>query len=185
MRRATRDPRRPPRPRRLPATGAALLAGALAVACGGSERAPEMPWTPGTAAGVVRTSTLQAGPGTVDPTARNPYEGDGLALATGRTVYEGFNCAGCHGTRGGGGIGPPFADTEWIYGDAPENIYQSVAQGRPNGMPAFGSRMSEESLWQLVAYVRSLGPRGETSGAGGGAASGGTVGGRQPGGGPG
>ena len=41
---------------------------------------------------------------------------------------------------GGGGIGPPLMDDRWIYGSAPENIYASIVQGRPNGMPAWGGR---------------------------------------------
>jgi cytochrome c oxidase cbb3-type subunit 3 len=35
-------------------------------------------------------------------------------------------------------------------------IYQTIHDGRPNGMPAFGGRITEEEIWQLVAYVRSL-----------------------------
>ena len=29
-------------------------------------------------------------------------------------------------------------------------------QGRPNGMPSFGGKVSSQQLWQLTAYVRSL-----------------------------
>ena len=67
-----------------------------------------------------------------------------------------FNCAGCHGGAGGGGIGPPLADAQWIYGDSPANIYASIVQGRPNGMPAFGPSLQGEAVWKLAAYVRSL-----------------------------
>jgi len=28
--------------------------------------------------------------------------------------------------------------------------------GRPNGMPAFRGRISEQQAWQLAAYVRSM-----------------------------
>ena len=53
-------------------------------------------------------------------------------------------------------MGPPFADGEWIYGGAPENIFASIDQGRPDGMPAFGGRVPDQQVWQLVAYVESL-----------------------------
>lgn len=57
---------------------------------------------------------------------------------------------------GGGGIGPPLSDKTWIYGGEPGQIYLTILQGRPNGMPAFGRSLTPESIWQLVAYVRTL-----------------------------
>src|SRR5690606_20751226 len=47
---------------------------------------------------------------------------------------------------------------EWIYGSAPENIRQSILQGRPNGMPAYAGVIPEDRVWLIAAYVRSLGP---------------------------
>jgi len=35
-------------------------------------------------------------------------------------------------------------------------VYESIYQGRPDGMPSWGGRISEEQIWALVAYVRSL-----------------------------
>lgn len=87
----------------------------------------------------------------------NPYEGDATALNEGRRLYNWYNCVGCH-FNGGGGMGPPLMDDEWIYGSAPENVYDSIYRGRPNGMPAFGGRVPERQLWQIAAYVRSLNP---------------------------
>jgi cytochrome c oxidase cbb3-type subunit 3 len=112
---------------------------------------------PTTVAGaLVRTSDLHAGGRVESAPARNPYEGDGNALAEGARLYTWFNCTGCHGGKGGGGIGPPLADTDWIYGGEPENIFQTIVQGRPNGMPAFGSQIPSEQVWKIVAFVRTL-----------------------------
>jgi len=47
-------------------------------------------------------------------------------------------------------------DNVWIYGSEPENVFATIVQGRPNGMPAFGGRIPEKEVWQLVAYVRSM-----------------------------
>jgi len=47
-------------------------------------------------------------------------------------------------------------DDEWLYGSSPTKIYESVAEGRPNGMPSFGRRIPAQHILQLVAYVRSL-----------------------------
>lgn len=104
------------------------------------------------------TSELQAGPPAPKVDLVNPYAGDRGALAEGERLYGWFNCAGCHGPKGGGAIGPPFADADWIYGDEPENLYASIVRGRPNGMPAFGGLITEDQIWKLAAYVRSFAP---------------------------
>lgn len=83
------------------------------------------------------------------------YERNAQALATGKRLFGWYNCNGCHAS-GGGGSGPALMDDVWIYGSEPLNIYQTIHDGRPNGMPAFGGRVPEDQIWQLVAYVRSL-----------------------------
>jgi len=47
-------------------------------------------------------------------------------------------------------------DDQWRYGGDIEQIFASIQQGRPNGMPAFAGKIPEQQLWQLAAYVRSL-----------------------------
>lgn len=97
-------------------------------------------------------------PGTTPPAPSmdNPYEGNAHALAEGKRLYAWFNCNGCH-FNGGGGIGPALMDKKWIYGDEPANIYSSIIEGRPDGMPSYRGRLNEQQVWQLVTYVRSLG----------------------------
>jgi cytochrome c oxidase cbb3-type subunit III len=84
-----------------------------------------------------------------------PYEDNAYAVSQGKTLYNQYNCSGCH-FQGGGGIGPPLMDADWIYGSRPENIYETIAEGRPNGMPSFGSKIVPDQIWQIVAYVRSM-----------------------------
>ena len=86
---------------------------------------------------------------------RGPYSGNAYAVAEGKRLFRQYNCSGCHG-QGGGGIGPALMDAEWIYGSAPDRIYASIVEGRPNGMPAFGDKLGASQVWQLVAHVRSL-----------------------------
>ena len=105
----------------------------------------------------VRVSELQPGPKMQAATALdNPYEGNAYALSRGQQLYDQYNCSGCH-SHGGGGIGPALMDEEWTYGSSPAQIYQSIAEGRPNGMPSWGGRIPEYQIWQLVTYVRSVG----------------------------
>lgn len=109
---------------------------------------------------MVVTSDLSAGLARDPRGPGSPLPESEQVIAEGRRLYQWFNCTGCHGLQGGGGIGPPFADRQWIYGREPGNIFQSIVQGRPDGMPSFRMLESEE-VWKLVAYVRSLGPGGE------------------------
>lgn len=140
----------------------ALLAAALA-ACGQGQSARIPSETAiGEPLAAVRTSELTAGPAAPPPELGNPYADAPDAMRQGRQLYEAFNCGGCHGGQGGGGIGPPLADDKWIYGGSDANIYTTVIQGRPNGMPAF-ARMTGEAGWRLAAYVRSLSGGGQES----------------------
>jgi cytochrome c oxidase cbb3-type subunit 3 len=122
---------------------------------------PSEPLGQGTLA-AVRTSALEAGsaPGVPADERRliNPLASDPAAVRDGEQLYNSMNCTGCHGALGGGGIGPPFADSDWIYGGEPGQIFASVAQGRPNGMPSFGGRLPAESIWRIVSYVQSIAP---------------------------
>jgi cytochrome c oxidase cbb3-type subunit 3 len=103
----------------------------------------------------VRQSELQAGPAVRMDAAYSPYRDNAYAVSQGKTLYNQFNCSGCH-FQGGGGIGPPLMDSEWVYGSNPENIFETIAEGRPNGMPSFGGKIVTDQIWQLVAYVRSM-----------------------------
>ena len=58
--------------------------------------------------------------------------------------------------NGGGGMGPALSKRTFTYGSAPANIYLTIVQGRPNGMPAWGSVLPSGIVWDLVAYVRSI-----------------------------
>jgi cytochrome c oxidase cbb3-type subunit 3 len=47
-------------------------------------------------------------------------------------------------------------DDEWIYGGRPEQVFATIVEGRPNGMPSFRGKIPDHQVWQLSAYVRSL-----------------------------
>ena len=87
---------------------------------------------------------------------RNPYEGNANALATGAKLYVSYNCIDCHGADGSGAMGPSLADGRWHFGGTPPEVFESIFQGRPDGMPAWGSLLSSDQIWMLVTYVRSL-----------------------------
>lgn len=103
----------------------------------------------------VMQGTLQAGSHAPPVTLKNLYEENAFAVSEGKRLYQWFNCAGCH-AQGGGDIGPPLMDVKWIYGSEPENIFATIVEGRPNGMPAYRHKVPDQQVWQLVAYVRSM-----------------------------
>jgi mono/diheme cytochrome c family protein len=87
---------------------------------------------------------------------KNPYEGDKAAIGTGGKLFIAYNCLDCHGADGSGAMGPSFQDGRWHFGGAPGEVFESIYQGRPDGMPAWGGRISNDQIWMLTAYVRSL-----------------------------
>lgn len=84
------------------------------------------------------------------------YDRSAWAINEGHHLYTAFNCNGCHG-QGGGGEGPPLMDRRWRYGSEPGNLFASIIEGRPNGMPSYRGKLTEMQTWQLVSYVRALG----------------------------
>lgn len=87
---------------------------------------------------------------------RNPYEGKKDAIATGGKLFVAYNCLDCHGADGAGAMGPSFQDGRWHFGGSAGDVFESIYQGRPDGMPAWGARISNDQIWMLTAYVRSL-----------------------------
>jgi cytochrome c oxidase cbb3-type subunit 3 len=87
---------------------------------------------------------------------RNPYEGDKNAIATGGKLFIAYNCLDCHGAEGSGAMGPSFQDGRWHFGGAPGEVFESIYEGRPDGMPSWGGRITDDQIWMLTAYVRSL-----------------------------
>jgi cytochrome c oxidase cbb3-type subunit 3 len=129
-----------------PGACVAVALAALATACERERRLFDPP--PGvTAPAASQPPRVQA--------VEHPYERNAYAVSQGKRLYRWFNCNGCH-AQGGGGMGPALMDGDWRYGHAPAAIHASIVDGRPQGMPAFGGRITDEQAWQLVAYVRSL-----------------------------
>ena len=144
------------RTRRSSAVRCAALLAALLASSGcerEARRFDERPPAPAPG-GTVRLSPIEAGPATKQVSMEDRSDDNAWDTAQGKQLFSQFNCTGCHG-QGGGNSGPALMDDQWIYGAEPENIYATIVQGRPNGMPSF-QRLQSQQVWQLVAYVRSL-----------------------------
>ena len=105
----------------------------------------------------VQVSGLHPGGGPLQsgPALPGYYEESAYSVNEGKRLFNQYNCSGCH-ANGGGGIGPPLMDPAWIYGGEPGNIFATIMQGRPNGMPSFRNRIPEYQAWEIASYVRSL-----------------------------
>lgn len=107
---------------------------------------------------IEHSENLPAGfPASTKPIAvKNPHEGDKNAIATGGKLFIAYNCLDCHGADGSGAMGPSFQDGRWHFGGSPGEVFESIYQGRPDGMPSWGGRITDDQIWMLTAYVRSL-----------------------------
>ncbi len=132
-----------------------LCAGALS-ACEREHR--DITTSPPEGAPQVQTTALNPGP--PRPLPKDPrgglYEKSAYHVGEGSRLFRWYNCSGCH-ANGGGGMGPPLIDPVWIYGSEIEQIYGTILEGRPNGMPSFRGKLTDDQIWELAAYVRSLG----------------------------
>jgi cytochrome c oxidase cbb3-type subunit III len=145
---------------------ARLLAAALLLAltlsgCYREKREFQSP-PPNSPADPVKASEIRPGggpalqPGSKATPDRSHLDENAYAVNQGKRLFRWYNCSGCHGGGGGGGMGATLIDAGWRYGGEPAAIYATIVEGRPNGMPAFGGRIPDDQVWQLVAYVRSM-----------------------------
>ena len=90
-----------------------------------------------------------------DKKKRNPAIGSPAAIAEGERTFN-AGCAGCHGPGGQGGRGPNLAFGRVMWHTlSDEQTFKLIRDGVANaGMPPTPG--SDEKIWQLTAYVRSL-----------------------------
>lgn len=98
-----------------------------------------------------------ATPNRLATTITNPYANNQGAVTEGQQLFAQMNCTGCHGYDAKGGMGPNLTDTYWRYGGSPAEIYKSIYEGRPEGMPSWGAAVPRDQIWKIVAYIQSLG----------------------------
>jgi putative heme-binding domain-containing protein len=93
---------------------------------------------------------------------KNPYAGDAKMAKLGESQFR-ANCAFCHGLGArGGGRGPDLTRTSKKHGDSDAEIFNTINNGvpgtamPPNGATQQGVGMTEEEIWQVLTYIRSV-----------------------------
>lgn len=81
--------------------------------------------------------------------------GDKQAMEMGKRLYLTY-CMQCHGADARGAKGfPNLTDSDWLYGGEPDQIKQTIAQGRMGMMPPH-AHLGGDSIKDVANFVRSL-----------------------------
>ena len=93
---------------------------------------------------------------------KNPFAGDAKAAKLGEFQFR-ANCAFCHGLGAkGGGRGPDLTRAQKRHGNADADLFRTINEGvpgtamPPNGATQQGVGMTEEEIWQVISYIRSV-----------------------------
>ena len=107
-----------------------------------------------------------------DPSARkNPVPANAASITAGRALYN-KNCRHCHGLRGkgDGALAPKdpkpadLTDDKWDLGSEDGEIFLTIWNGGParrgkeSEMKGMKGTLAEKEVWQLITYLRSIGP---------------------------
>jgi mono/diheme cytochrome c family protein len=89
----------------------------------------------------------------------NPLGDDEATIDTGKMIYESTFCSGCHGALGEGGPASSGIVFDVDRSDASDGyFYWKLAEGvEGTAMSAYKDSLSEEQIWQVISYIRSLG----------------------------
>ena len=88
---------------------------------------------------------------------RNPLEGDPDAISAGRYLFE-RHCSECHGSAGDGSRKAPSLRADEVRSAPPGALFWILTNGVVRrGMPVW-SKLPEPQRWQLVSFIKSLGP---------------------------
>jgi putative heme-binding domain-containing protein len=93
---------------------------------------------------------------------KNPLAKDSNAAKLGEFEFR-ANCAFCHGLGArGGGRGPDLTRAQKKHGNSDADLFRTINEGvpgtamPPNGATQQGVGMTEEEIWQVISYIRSV-----------------------------
>jgi cytochrome c oxidase cbb3-type subunit 3 len=93
---------------------------------------------------------------------KNPFARDAKAAKLGEFQFR-ANCAFCHGLGArGGGRGPDLTRAQKRHGSSDADLFRTINEGvpgtamPPNGATQQGVGMTDEEIWQVISYIRSV-----------------------------
>ncbi len=93
----------------------------------------------------------------------NPLESTADSRRVGRQRYV-FMCRECHGNSGrgdgdmshAGGVPSDFTDDVWQHGESDGELFTVIKDGVTADMQSYANRLSDDDIWHVVNYLRSL-----------------------------
>ena len=86
----------------------------------------------------------------------NPFRDSAEDIDVARGAFR-IYCSPCHGIGAQGGRGPDLTLGVYTAGETDRDLYEVIADGVTGSeMPGYGERMNSDSIWRMVAYVRSV-----------------------------
>ena len=90
-----------------------------------------------------------------DQARTNPLQGNPAALKQGQNIYRG-RCAVCHGIDAKGFRGSDLTTGDWVHGGTDAQIFKTIRAGVPGTEMPQHINMSEEEIWMVISYLRTL-----------------------------
>jgi mono/diheme cytochrome c family protein len=99
---------------------------------------------------------------------KNAVPASAASIAAGGALYQ-KQCSGCHGDtgKGDGTMGEELnpkpsnlTDADWKHGSTDGEIFMVIRDGvKSTGMKGFSRKLTTHQLWDVVNYLRSIGPK--------------------------
>jgi mono/diheme cytochrome c family protein len=99
---------------------------------------------------------------------KNPVASTEASVTAGAAAYKKY-CSFCHGAeaQGNGPLAPKdsnppnLADATWVHGSTDGEIFTTISAGvgSDSKMIGFKGKMPDKDIWNIVNFLRSLGPK--------------------------
>ena len=94
---------------------------------------------------------------------KNPTPYSPASIARGKNFFL-QNCQSCHDEDGRArsaavAIAADLTDPKkWKFGEGDAQLFASIHNGAADAMPPFGSDLKDEQIWDIINFIRSIGP---------------------------
>ena len=85
----------------------------------------------------------------------NPLTGQATAIRQGQNIFRG-RCAVCHGIDAKGYRGSDLTSGDWVHGGGDRQIFTTITSGVAGTEMPGNTSLSEDEVWMLVSYLRTL-----------------------------